>query len=254
MSAWERESLAGRVALVTGGSRGIGRAVALELAARGAAVAFSYRANAASADDVVAQIAAVGGSAQAFAADLAQHNSAESLIRAVEAWSGQLDILINNAGEMTDGAVESMTDAMWDQTLEVNLSSVFRCCRAVIPGMITRRWGRIISITSQAAMTGSANHAHYAAAKAGLAGLTYSLAKELGSFGVTVNLVAPGRVLTDMIAARMAGREDEWLKQTPLRRFGTPEEVAAPVAFLASDAAAYITGATLHINGGLLMS
>ncbi|MDZ4766921.1 MAG: SDR family oxidoreductase [Chloroflexota bacterium] len=254
MNPYTSENLNHRSALVTGGSRGIGRAIALELAARGASVALSYRANASAAAEVVAQIATSGGNARAFAADMASPAAPAALVHDVEAWAGKIDILINNAGEMTDGAVESMPDDMWDQTLEVNLSSAFRAIRACIPGMKARGWGRIISITSQAAYSGSSNHAHYAAAKAGLAGLTYSLAKELGAFGITVNLIAPGRILTDMITERMSGREDEWLKQTPLRRFGTPEEVAAPVAFLASDAAAYITGATLHINGGLLMA
>jgi NAD(P)-dependent dehydrogenase (short-subunit alcohol dehydrogenase family) len=254
MNPYRTEQLNHRVALVTGGSRGIGRAIAIELAARGASVALSYRANAAAADDVVTAITQTGGRAHAFAADLSQPDAPAALIRAGEAWAGQIDILINNAGEMTDSALESMSDAMWDQTLEVNLSSAFRLMRACVPSMKARAWGRIISLTSQAAYTGSANHAHYAAAKAGLAGLTYSLAKEVGAFGITVNLIAPGRILTDMIAERMAGREGEWLKQTPLRRFGTPEEIAQPVAFLASDAAAYITGATLHINGGLLMA
>lgn len=254
MSVYAKESLAGKIALVTGGSRGIGRGIALELARRGAAVALSYRDNTEGAAAVSAEIHAAGGQAVAFKVDMSASDAAAELAEAVIAAFGRIDILINNAGEMTDSAVESMPDSMWDQTVEVNLSSVFRLMRACLPGMKTHRWGRIISITSQAAYAGSTNHAHYAAAKAGLSGLTYSLAKEVGAFGITVNLVAPGRILTDMIATRMAGREDEWLKQTPLQRFGGVEEIAAPVAFLASDAASYITGATLHINGGLLMS
>ena len=244
---------AGRVALVTGGSRGIGRATCLALAERGALVAVHYRAQAASAEDVVKQITQSGGSALAVRADLADAQATSEMIARVIAHFGKIDILVNNAGEMTDGAVADMSDDMWERALTVNLTSAFRCARACIPGMRERRWGRIINVTSQAAFTGSANHAHYAAAKSGLLGFTYSLAKELGTSGVTVNLVAPGRITTDMLLERMAGREDEWLRQTPLRRIGEPEEVAAAIAFLASDGASYITGANLHVNGGLVM-
>src|SRR5262249_7404723 len=149
---------------------------------------------------------------------------------------------------------EDMTDDVWEQTLSLNLSTAFRCCRACLPSMKGQRWGRIVNVTSQAAFTGSANHAHYAASKAGLAGLSYSLAKEVGEFGITVNLVAPGRILTDMLQERMTGREQEWLKQTPLRRFGELKEVADVITFLCSEKASYITGATLHVNGGQYMS
>jgi 3-oxoacyl-[acyl-carrier protein] reductase len=247
------ESLAGRVALVTGGSRGIGRTVCLALAARGASLAVHYRSQAGAAAAVVNAIQAAGGVAEAFQADLIQPEAAARLVAAAAERLGAVDILVNNAAEMTDAPAETMSDEVWAATLDLNLTAVFRCARACIPLMKARRWGRVINITSQAAYTGSANHAHYAASKAGLSGLTYSLAKELGAFGITVNLVAPGRILTDMLIERLPGREAEWLRQTPLGRFGRPEEVAAPVAFLASDAAAYITGTTLHINGGLLM-
>lgn len=247
------DNLAGRVALVTGGSRGIGRAICIALAAKGATVAVNYRAQAAAADEVVAQIEQAGGKAAAFQADMADFAAPEKLVDQVGAHFGTIDILVNNAAEMTDSSVAEMTDEIWEQTLSVNLGSVFRCTRAVIPVMKSRGWGRIINISSQAAYTGSANHAHYAASKSGLLGLTFSLAKELGPTGITVNLVAPGRVLTDMLLGLSAGREEEWMKQTPLRRFGKPEEVAAAVAFLASEGAAYITGANLHVNGGLVM-
>ena len=247
------EGLAGRVTLVTGGSRGIGRATCVALAARGAIVAVHYRSQQAAADEVVEQIVQMGGKAVAFAADLGDSAETSHLIEQVIAGMGKIDILVNNAGEMTDAAVADMSDEMWERTLAVNLTSAFRCVRACIPGMKARQWGRIINVTSQAAFTGSANHAHYAASKSGLLGLTFSLAKELGTAGITVNLVAPGRITTDMLLERMTGREDEWLKQTPLRRIGDPEEVAAAIAFLASDAASYITGANLHVNGGLVM-
>jgi NAD(P)-dependent dehydrogenase (short-subunit alcohol dehydrogenase family) len=247
------EILNGRVALVTGGSRGIGRATCVALAARGATIAVHYRSQEAAAGEVVKQIADMGGKAVAFSADLVYSLQTAHLIEQVVAQMGKIDILVNNAGELTDGAVADMTDEMWERTLAVNLTSAFRCTRACIPGMKARQWGRIINVTSQAAFTGSANHAHYAASKSGLLGLTFSLAKELGTAGITVNLVAPGRITTDLLLEHMAGREEEWLKQTPIRRIGDPEEVAAAIAFLASDAASYITGANLHINGGLVM-
>jgi 3-oxoacyl-[acyl-carrier protein] reductase len=246
-------TLAGKVALVTGGSRGIGRATCLALAERGAAVAVHYRSKAARAEEVVAKVCGDGGAAVAIQADLNLPHTPDELVKQAAAQLGPIDILVNNAGEMTDSSVEDMTDELWEQSIALNLSSAFRCARACIPSMKTRKWGRIINVSSQAVYTGSANHAHYAAAKAGMLGLTYSIAKELGASGITANLVAPGRIITDLLTERMAGREDEWLKQTPLRRFGQPEEVAEPIAFLASDAASYITGATIHVNGGLVM-
>lgn len=243
-----------QIALVTGGSRGIGHATCVALAAQGATVAVHYRSQLPAAAATVAAIHAAGGQAVAFQADLSERSGADDLIAAVLAQFGRIDILVNNAAEMTDASVETMTDEQWAQTLALNLSTVFRCCRACLPSMKMHRWGRIINVTSQAAYTGSANHAHYAASKAGLAGFSYSLAKEVGAFGITVNLVAPGRILTDMLQERMTGREDEWIKQTPLRRFGQPHEVGDVIAFLASDKASYITGATIHVNGGMLMS
>jgi 3-oxoacyl-[acyl-carrier protein] reductase len=246
------DRLDGRVALVTGGSRGIGRATCFALAAKGASVAVHYRTQAEAALAVVDSILEHGGVAFPIAGDLADPAVPVHLVQEVIKQAGTLDILVNNAAVMTDSSVAEMGDRLWDETLNLNLNAVFRCARACVPQMRERGWGRIINMTSQAAHTGSANHAHYAAAKAGLAGFTYSLAKEVGTMGITVNLVAPGRILTDML--RMEGREEEWLRQTPLRRFGHPEEVASATAFLASDAAGYITGATLHVNGGLLMS
>ncbi len=248
-----KADLTGKVALVTGGSRGIGRATCFALAERGAAVAVHYRSKAAGAEDVVSKICGAGGKAVAIKADLNLAHTPDELVKQVVAQLGPIDILVNNAGEMTDSSVADMTDEVWDQAIALNLSSVFRCTRACIPSMKQRKWGRIINVSSQAVYTGSANHAHYAAAKAGLLGFTYSIAKELGASGITANLVAPGRIITDLLTERMSGREEEWLKQTPLRRFGQPEEVAEPIAFLASEAASYITGATIHVNGGLVM-
>ena len=246
-------NLTGKIALVTGGSRGIGRAIALALAEQGAAVAVHYRGQADAAQDVVETILNNSGRAVALQADLAQADAPDKLVRRVIDQLGQPDILINNAGEFTDSAVADMSDAIWAQTISLNLTAAFACSRACLAAMKARKWGRIISLTSQAAFVGSTNHAHYAAAKAGLAGFSYSLAKEVGAEGITVNLVAPGRIVTDMLADHIPSREAEWLKQTPLRRLGQPEEVAGAVVFLASNAAAYITGATIHVNGGVYM-
>ena len=245
--------LSGRVALVTGGSRGIGRATCLALAASGAAVAVHYNSNQSSAQEAVARIEEIDGRAVAVGANLLEEDAGDSIVAAVEGSLGTVDILVNNAGGLTTSAVENLGDALWERTLTLNLTAAFRCARAVIPAMKEHRWGRIVNVSSQAAYTGSANHAHYAAAKAGMAGLTFSLAKELGPHGVTANLVVPGRIETDILADDLPKRREEWLGQTPARRLGRPEEVAAAIAFLASEPAGYVMGAALHVGGGLVM-
>ena len=247
------KNLGGRVALVTGGSRGIGRATCLALAARGAAVAVLCRSRFDQAEEVVQQIQAGGERALALQADALDPGAIKRSVQEAVSGLGSVDILVNNLGEMTDGPGADMKDEEWEQSLAVNLGSAFRYARECIPSMKERRWGRIISVSSQVAYTGSNNHAHYAAAKSGLLGFTFSLAKELGACGVTVNVVAPGRIVTDLLLDRMAGREQEWIRQTPLQRFGRPEEVAGPIVFLASDDASYITGAVLNVSGGQLM-
>jgi len=247
------KNLAGRVALVTGGSRGIGRATCLALAARGAAVAVLCRNRLEQAAEVVEQIQAGGERALAIQADALDSDAIKRSVGEAVSRLGCVDILVNNLGEMGSGLVADLKDDEWNQSMAVNLGSAFRYARECIPAMKERRWGRIINLSSQAAYTGSSNHAHYAAAKAGLLGLTFSLAKELGAWGITVNVVAPGRILTDMLLDGMAGREEEWIRQTPLQRFGRPEEVAVPIAFLASEDASYITGAVLNVSGGQLM-
>jgi NAD(P)-dependent dehydrogenase (short-subunit alcohol dehydrogenase family) len=189
----------------------------------------------------------------AWQADVLDPGAIKRCVQEAVSGLGTVDILVNNLGEMTDVAVADMKDEEWEQSLAVNLGSAFRYARECIPAMKARRWGRIINVSSQVAFTGSNNHAHYAAAKSGLLGLTFSLAKELGASGITANVVAPGRIVTDMLLSQMPGREEEWLRQTPLRRFGRPEEVAGPIAFLASDEASYITGAVLNVSGGQLM-
>lgn len=242
-----------RIALVTGGARGIGRATCLALAAQGAAVAVHYRSRADAAQAVVEQIRAAGGVAIPVQADLLDPAAGARLAEQVRAELGPVDILVNNAGEQGAAAVAELADAEWQRSLDLNLTAAFRLTRACLPDMLARRWGRIINVSSQAAYTGSVRHAHYAAAKAGLLGFTFSLAKEVGPHNVTANVVVPGRIETDMLAEQLPARGAEWLRQTPLGRLGRPEEVAAAIAFLASEAASYITGAALHVGGGLVM-
>ena len=246
-------NLQGRTAVVTGGSKGIGRAACLALAAHGATVGVHYSTSQALAAEVVEEIRQGGGRAVAIGGDLRQADVPGRVIAEAAAALGPIDILVNNAGQMTDMAVEAMPDEVWEAALSLHLTATFRCCRAVIPMMKARRWGRIVNVSTQALYTGSKNHAHYAAAKAGLLGFSFSLAKEVGEHGITVNLVAPGRIRTDLLLERSSGREAEWMQQTPMRRFGEPEEIAGAIVFLASPAAGYITGATLHVNGGLVM-
>ncbi len=241
------------IALVTGGARGIGQATCLALAAQGAAVAVHYHSRADAALAVVEQIRAAGGTALAVRADLRDPDAITRLVTEVRAGLGPVDILVNNAGEQGTAAVTEMADIEWQRSLDLNLTAAFRLAQACLPHMLAQRWGRIINVSSQAAYTGSARHAHYAAAKAGLLGFTFSLAKEAGPHNVTANVVVPGRIETDMLAGQLAARGEEWLKQTPLGRLGRPEEVAAAIAFLASEAASYITGAALQVGGGLVM-
>jgi len=242
-----------RVALVTGASRGIGRAIAISLASKDVAVAVHYDKSEAAAGEVVSEIIKRGGQADSFQANLTDSQAPAKLVKDIEGQLGQVDILINNAAVMTDSSIEDMSDEIWDQTIAANLSAVFKLTRACIPNMVEKKWGRIISISSQVALTGSTNHAHYSATKAALLGFSYSAAKELGASRVTSNVVLPGRIDTDMITTRSLGRMDEWMAQTPLARLGTPEEVAELVKFLASDSSSYITGAAINVNGGLVM-
>jgi NAD(P)-dependent dehydrogenase (short-subunit alcohol dehydrogenase family) len=236
------------VALVTGASGGIGAAVARALAERGAAVAVHYHRGRAAAEALAGELGGV-----ALGADLASPAAADELVAAAADALGPVTILVSNAGLLTDARVEELADELLEEALAVHLTAAFRLCRAAIPGMRAAGGGRIVLVSSQAALMGSAAHAHYAAAKAGLHGLAFSLAKELARDGITVNVVVPGRIRTAMLDERSEGRMDEWLSQTPLGRLGEPEEVAAAVAFLASPEASYVTGAALNVSGGLFM-
>jgi 3-oxoacyl-[acyl-carrier protein] reductase len=242
-----------KVALVTGGATGIGAATVAALAAEKITVALQYSSSQKEAKQIADQLNAQGFKVEIFQADLSQKGAAENLVAQVKQKLGDIDILVNNAGVMSDASIIQMSDDLWDEAINVNLTAAFKLIRACAPSMVNKKWGRVINISSQVALTGSANHAHYATAKAGLLGLTYSAAKEYGASGVTVNAVLPGRIETKMIADRSVGRLDEWLSQTPLNRLGRPDEVASMINFLASDASSYITGAAINVNGGLVM-
>ena len=241
------------MALVTGGATGIGAATVAALAAEKITVALQYSSSQKEAKQIAEQLNGKGFKVEIFQADLSQKGAAENLVEQVKKNLGDIDILVNNAGVMSDASIIQMSDQLWDEAINVNLTAAFKLIRACAPSMVSKKWGRVINISSQVALTGSANHAHYATAKAGLLGLTYSAAKEYGASGVTVNAVLPGRIETKMIADRSVGRLDEWLSQTPLNRLGRPDEVASMINFLASDASSYITGAAINVNGGLVM-
>ncbi|PJJ65152.1 SDR family NAD(P)-dependent oxidoreductase [Compostimonas suwonensis] len=241
-----------RIAIVTGGAGTLGSAIATELVDRGHRVVVAFRSRA---DEAAQLVAALGGPEHAAAvhADLAQQGAARTILDAATAAFGVPTILVNNAGVMTSATVETMSDELWDESIGINLTSAFRLAREVIPGMRAEGGGRIVNVSSQAAYRGSVGRAHYAAAKAGMLGLTYSLARELGPDAITVNAVVPGRFMSDMLATHMTGKEEAWLEGTPLGRFGLPAELASAVGYLSSDDASYITGAALQVGGGLVM-
>ncbi len=244
------QPLAGKVALVTGASRGIGRATALALADAGAAVAVGFGAGAAAAGEVAAMIRDQGGRAATLGADLSDMTAAAALVERTTAELGAIDIVVNNAGITRDNLAVRISDADWDDVLAVDLSAAFRICRAALRPMLRRRDGRIINISSVAGVVGNPGQANYSAAKAGLIGLTKALCREVGSRGITVNAVAPGFIATDMTNA-LGTVLDSAVAAVPLRRLGRAEEVAAAVRFLALPEAAYITGHVLHVDGGL---
>ncbi len=245
--------LEGQVALVTGASRGIGQAVALALGRAGATVVGTSTSEG-GAQGVGAALSAAGIAGRGALLDVGDAAGIDALVAAVEQEFGAVSILVNNAGITRDNLLLRMKDAEWDAVLDTDLKSVFRLCRAVLRGMMKARAGRIISITSVVGASGNPGQANYAAAKAGVAGLTRALAREIGSRGITVNCVAPGFIDTDMTRSLPDAQRAALLGQIPLGRLGTAEDVAAAVAFLASPAAAYVTGTTLHVNGGMYMS
>jgi 3-oxoacyl-[acyl-carrier protein] reductase len=245
------EDLKGQVALVTGASRGIGRAIALALAGRGVTV-IGTATSPAGASAIDAALAAHGG--RGIVLDVNDGTALEAAIDAIVKQHGGLQILVNNAGITRDTLAMRMKDADWDAVLDTNLKAVFRASRAVMRTMMKQRYGRIVNITSVVGASGNAGQANYAAAKAGVAGMTRALARELGSRGVTVNCIAPGFIATDMTESLAEAQKAALLAQIPVGRLGTPQEIADAVVFLASPAAGYITGSELHVNGGMFMN
>ncbi len=243
--------LTDKVALVTGGSRGIGRAISIALAQQGAAVALNYVSNKEAADSVVAEITAAGGTAIALQGDVAE-DGARLVTETKEQLEG-IHILVNNAGLTQDNLMLRMSEEAWDRVMAVDLRGAFLCTKAALRPMIRQRWGRIINIASVAGIIGNAGQANYAAAKAGLIALTKSVAKEVASRNVTANAIAPGLVSTEMTADLTEDQEQTVLGLVPLGRAATPEEVAPAVVFLASEEAAYVTGSVITIDGGLVM-
>lgn len=245
--------LCDRTALVTGGSRGIGHAIALTLATLGAKVAVNYVSNAQAANETVSQIKALGGNAITAQADVRNGEQVEAMVNQVLDAFGQLDILVNNAGLTRDTLLIRMKEADWDVVLDTCLKGTFLCTKAVQRTMMRQRYGRIINITSVSGLAGNAGQANYAAAKAGIVGFTKTIAKEVGSRGITVNAVAPGYVPTDLTADLPQALLDQALERSAIKRLGTPQDVAYAVAFLASEQAAFITGQVLSVDGGLVM-
>jgi 3-oxoacyl-[acyl-carrier protein] reductase len=240
-----------KIAVVTGASRGIGRSIATELAARGAHVIAVARGT--NADAVAEEIRAAGGTAESVAADVTDTAAVDALVAGVLARHGRIDVLVSNAGIARDQLMLRMKRADWDEVIATNLTAAFQLCQAVLKPMIRQRAGRIVTIASVVGQIGNAGQANYAASKAGLIGFSKALAREVASRNVTVNVVAPGLIETDMTRAIAEGARETWAAQIPLGRLGSPRDVASAVCFLASDEASYITGQVLAVNGGMYM-
>ncbi len=250
--SYDDMSLVGRVAVVTGASRGIGRAIAEKLAAKGAAVGIAFRVSEQPARELEAAIRARGGQAWAGCCDVANEQAVSAFFEQAVRTLGAVDVLVNNAGMAHDANVALLSKARWDEVLGVNLVGAYHTVRAVVHGMLLRRWGRIINVSSPSARMPLPGQTAYAASKAGLEGFTRALSRDVASRGVLVNAVSPGLIDTELLDTMPRAARDEHLKAVPLGRCGTPAEVASVVAFLASEAAGYITGQVIGVNGGLL--
>jgi 3-oxoacyl-[acyl-carrier protein] reductase len=246
-------NLQGKVAVVTGGSRGIGRAISLRLAAMGALVYINYVSRPDAAEETQRLIEGMGGQARILAFDVAQGEQIQNAFKQIADEAGHIDILVNNAGITRDGLLARMKETDWDAVLSTNLKGAFLCAKAVSKSMMKQRWGRIVNISSVIGFVGNAGQVNYAAAKAGLVGITKAMARELASRNITVNSVAPGYIQTDMTDALSAEMQEQLKKEIPLASLGTPEDVAGAVAYLVSEDGRYLTGQTLHVNGGMYM-
>lgn len=245
--------LGGKIALVTGASRGIGRAVAIELAKEGAAVAINYAGNKAAAEEVQSIITEMGGKAMIIQADVSDEKAATDMVEEVIKQFGGIDILVNNAGITRDGLFIRMKEEDWNAVINTNLTGIFNCTKVAAKYMMKKRAGKIINMSSVSGIMGNAGQTNYAAAKAGVIGFTKSLAREMAGRGITVNAVAPGFIATDMTAAMTEKAQEHVLASIPLGKMGEPKNIADAVVFLASDKASYITGQVIHVDGGMVM-
>ena len=246
-------SLAGKVAVVTGGSRGIGRAICLQFAKMGAKVVINYVSRPEAAEETKTQVESMGGECVLLKFDVSKTSEVQDAFKQIIAECGRMDILVCNAGITRDGLLATMKEEAWDQVMAVNLKGAFNCIKAGCRPMMKQRWGRIIIITSVVGFAGNAGQANYSAAKAGLVGLTRSSARELASRGITVNCVAPGYIDTDMTSELPETVKEKILSEIPLGFLGEPEDIAKAVTYLASDDAKYVTGQAIHVNGGMFM-